>query len=103
LALRAAAGAGLSLLDRCLAKTVMKHIFVLTADALLPSLLALYDIQKKRIWRDSSVIFALPMLALQVTYPSRRRRVIGQGPPLAILAIFVVFGSIVTLTMLSYI
>jgi len=41
LALRPAAGAKLSLLDRYLAKTVMTHIFVLTAAALLPALFAL--------------------------------------------------------------
>jgi hypothetical protein len=51
LALRPAAGARLSLLDRYLAKTVMTHIFVLTAAALLPALLALYDIPEKWIWR----------------------------------------------------
>jgi hypothetical protein len=77
LTLRPAAGARLSLLDRYLAKTVMTHIFVLTAAALLPGLLALYDIQEKWIWRDAGVLFALPMLALQVTFPRRRRKVTG--------------------------
>src|SRR5271155_5770997 len=47
LTLRPAAGARLSLLDRYLAKTVMTYIFVLTAGALVPLLIALYDIQKK--------------------------------------------------------
>ena len=50
LAVRPAAGARLSLLDRYLAKTVMTYIFVLTAGALLPALLALYDIQV-RSWK----------------------------------------------------
>ena len=103
LALRPAAGARLSLLDRYLAKTVMTYIFVLTAGALLPALLALYDIQEKLIWRDSAVLFGLPMLSLQVTYPLRRRKVAGEGPPPAIFAVFVVFGSAVTLAMLGYV
>jgi hypothetical protein len=103
LALRPAAGAKLSLLDRYLAKTVMTYIFVLTAAALLPPLLALYDIQEKWIWRDSGVLFGLPMLFLQATYPFRRRKVVGKGPPPAIFAVFVVFGSLVTLAMLGYI
>ena len=103
LALRQAAGARLSLLDRYLAKTVMTYIFVLTAAALLPALFALYDIQEKWIWRGSGVLFALPMLSLQVTYPRRRRKVVGKGPPPAIFAVFVVFGSAVTLAMLGYI
>jgi hypothetical protein len=102
LAVRPASGARLSLLDRYLAKTVMTYIFVLTAGALLPLLLALYDIEEKWIWRCSAVLFALPMLSLQVTYPYRRRKVIGDGPPRAILAVFVVLGSIVTLAMLGY-
>jgi hypothetical protein len=103
LTLRPATGARLSLLDRYLAKTVMTYIFVLTAGALLPALFALYDIQEKWIWRDSGVLFALPMLSLQVTYPHRRRKVAGKGPPFAIFAVFVVFGSAVTLAMLGYV
>ena len=43
------------------------------------------------------------MLALQVTYPWRRRKVTGQGPPPAIFAVFVVLGSAVTLAMPGYI
>jgi hypothetical protein len=103
LALRPAAGARLSLLDRYLAKTVMTYIFVLTAGALLPALLSLYGVQENWIWRSSGVLFALPMLSLQVTYPLRRRKAVGKGPPPAIFAVLVVFGSAVTLTMLGYV
>ena len=103
LALRPATGARLSLLDRYLARAVMTHIFVLTAAALLPAVFALYDIEEKWIWRGSAVLFALPMLYLQVTYPRRRREVTGEGPPPAIFAVFVVFGSTVTLAMLGYV
>jgi hypothetical protein len=101
LTVRPAAGARLSLLDRYLAKTVMTHIFVLTAAALLPPLLALYGIQDAWIWRGSALLFALPMLSLQVTYPYRRRKVIGKSPPPAIFAVFVVLGAVVTLAMLG--
>lgn len=97
LTLRPAAGARLSLLDKYLAKTVMTHIFVLMVAALLPPLFALYDVQETWIWRDSAVLFALPMLFLQITYPHRRRKVIGKAPPLAIYAVFVVLGALVTL------
>ena len=103
LALRQAAGARLSLLDRYLAKTVMTYVFVLTAGALLPALFALYDVQENWIWRGSGAIFGLPMLYLQVTYPRRRRKVVGKGPPPPIFAVFVVVGSAVTLAMLGYI
>ncbi len=102
LALRPAAGARVSLLDRYLAKTVMTYVFVLTAGALLPALLALYDIKEDLIWRGSSVLFAVPMLSLQATYPRRRRKTTGQGPPPAIYAVLVVLGSAVTLAMLCH-
>jgi hypothetical protein len=101
LALRPAAGARLALLDRFLAKTVMTYMFVLTAGALLPALLALYGIQEKWIWRGSGVFFAVPMLSLQVTYPRRRRKAVGKGPSPGVFAVFVVFGSAVTLAMLG--
>jgi hypothetical protein len=103
LILRPATGARLSLLDRYLAKTVMTYIFVLTAGALLPALLALYDVQEKWLWRGAAVLFALPMLFLQITYPRRRRKVIGKLPPPAIFAVFVVLGAAVTLAMLGYV
>lgn len=103
LTLRPAAGARLSLLDRFLARTIMTHVFVLTAAALLPALLALFDMQETWIWRACAVLFALPMLAIQVTYPRRRRSVVGKGPPPAIFAVFVVFGAAVTLAMLGYV
>jgi hypothetical protein len=101
LVLRQAAGAKVSMLDRYLARTVMTYVFVLAAAALLPALFALYDIREDWIWRGSGVLFALPMLSLQVTYPQRRRKVVGKGPPPAIFAIFVVLGSVVTLATLA--
>jgi hypothetical protein len=102
-AVRQAAGARLSLLDRFVARTIITYIFVLTAAALLPALFALYEVREAWIWRLSGVLFGLPMLFLQATYPIRRRRAIGEGPPRAILAVLVVFGSAVTLAMLGYI
>lgn len=101
--LRQAAGAKLSMLDRYIAKTVMTYIFVLAAAALLPAILALYGVQERWIWRASGVLFGLPMLCLQATYPYRRRKVVGDGPPPAIFAVFVLFGSTVTLAMLGYV
>jgi hypothetical protein len=103
LGLRPSTGARLSLLDRYLAKTVMTYIFVLMAGALLPELLALYDIQENWIWRGSALLFAVPMLSLQLTYPLRRRKTVGTAPPPSIFAVFVVLGSAVTLAMLAYV
>ena len=103
LSVRPAAGGRSSVLDRYLAKTVMTHIFVLTGAALLPVLFALYDAPETWIWRGSAVLFAVPMVLLQVTYPHRRRRTIGSGPPPAILAVLVILGAVVTLAMLGYV
>ena len=103
LTLRPAAGAKWSLLDKYLARTVMTHVFVLTAGALLPPLLALYDASESCIWRGSALLFALPMLFIQVSYPYRRRKVVGTAPPLPIRAVFVVLGAVATLAMLVYV
>lgn len=103
LAVRPATGARLTLLDKFLAKTVMTHIFVLTAGALLPALFALFEVQEAWVWRGSSVLYALPMLFFQLTYPHRRRLTVGEGPPLPILAVFVILGAVVTLAMLCYV
>jgi len=99
LVIRQAAGAKLSLLDRFIVRNVMTYTFVLTAAALLPALLALYGVEERWIWRVSGALFALPMLSLQTTYPARRRKVVGKGPPFPILAVFVMLGSAVTFAM----
>ena len=101
--IRQAAGAKLSLLDRFIVRNVMTYTFVLTGAALLPVLFSLFEMDEKQVWSWSSVLFALPMLALQVSYPVRRRKAVGTLPPPAIYAVFVVLGSLVTLAMLGYI
>ncbi|HSN18515.1 MAG TPA: hypothetical protein VLV87_09945 [Gammaproteobacteria bacterium] len=101
--IRQAAGARLSLLDRFIVRNVMTYTFVLTGAALLPALLGLFDVGEGSIWRISAVVFALPMLALQTTYPKRRRRIVGEAPPFPIFAVFVVLGSATTALMLIHI
>src|SRR5215469_5169707 len=101
--IRQAAGAKLSLLDRFIVRNVLTYTFVLTAAALLPVLLALYDLEETEIWRGSGVVFALSILALQTTYPTRRRRVVGSLPPFPIFAVFVVLSSAMTAAMLVYV
>ena len=103
LGIRQAAGAHVSLLDRYLARTVLTHTFVLTAGALLPPLLALYGVPHAWIWRGSALLFGLPLLLLLLTYPRRRRKVVGSAPPFPIFAVFVVFGSAVLVAMLAYV
>ena len=99
---RQAAGAKLSLLDRFIVRNIMTYTFVLTAAALLPELLSYFYIGTWVVWPVSGLLFALPMLSLQLTYPLRRRRLVGSPPPLPIYAVFVVLGSAVTFTMLVW-
>jgi hypothetical protein len=47
--------------------------FIVTAGALLPSLLALYGLAPTTVWRLSSIIMAIPVLVFVVTLPRRRR------------------------------
>jgi hypothetical protein len=97
---RQTAGASLSALDRYLARTVLIHLMLLTAGALLPSLLALYDLPAHRIWRISAVLFGVPKLLLLATYPHRRYKAVGGYPPPIVFAVFIVFGSAVVLAMM---
>jgi hypothetical protein len=100
LGIRQAAGARLSLLDRFLAKTVLVQLFTLTAGALLPPLLSLFNVTQTWLWRIAAVCFALPMLALLLTYPSRRRKAVGRPPPPIVFAVFVALGSTAIAVML---
>ena len=103
LAIRQAAGAKLSVLDRYLAKTVLTNLFMLTAGALLPPLLSLYGLAENLIWGSCAALFGVPMLLLLLTYPRRRRKAVGKGPPTAVFAVFVVLGSAVLAVMLVYV
>ncbi|MGH6779866.1 MAG: hypothetical protein ACRECL_17960 [Bradyrhizobium sp.] len=100
LGIRQAAGARLSLLDRFLAKTVLVQLFTLTAGALLPPLLSLFNVSQMWLWPIAAVCFALPMLALLLSYPRRRRKTIGRPPPPIVLAVFVALGSTAIAVML---
>jgi hypothetical protein len=103
LAIRQAAGARLSLLDRFLARTVLIHLFILTSGALLPPVLALYELSEAVVWKISAVVFALPMLAVLLTYWWRRRKAVGTPPPAIVTAIYIVLGSAALGAMLIYV
>jgi hypothetical protein len=97
---RQVAGAPLSALDRLLARMVLVHLMVLTGGALLPSLLALFDMPEASIWPVAAVIFAVPKLLLLFSYPYRRRKAVGQNAPLVFYVVFVGLGSLVVVAML---
>ena len=93
LSIRQTLGAGLSPLDKFIVKTILVHFFILTCGALLPPLLGLWDVSEAWLWRVAALSFAIPMLALLVTYSHRRRKAVGTGPPPAGFAVFCSCGE----------
>jgi hypothetical protein len=103
LIIRQGAGARLSAFDRFLTRTIVGHLFVLTAGALIPALLNLYEIPEALVWKASSLMFGIPMLALLLTYPRRRIAAYGKQAPPVVLATFVGLGSVSLAAMIAYV
>jgi hypothetical protein len=103
LMLRQSAGAGLSALDRFLARTVVGHFFWLAAGGIFPSVLSLYELPEQWVWRASALLFGLPMLWLLLTYQRRRIAATGKAAPLRIVIIFIGLGSLSVLAMIGYV
>jgi hypothetical protein len=101
LALRQAAGAPLSTLDRFLARTVVGHFFWIAAGALFPAALGLYTESSPFIWKTSALLFGLPMLGILLSYPRRRFAVTGKRAPPSILILFLGAGSLSTAIMIA--
>jgi hypothetical protein len=101
LIIRQSAGGGLSPLDRFFARTVVGHFFWLAAGAILPPLLALYDLPESTVWKASALLFGLPMLAILVSFPHRRLAATGSPVPPRILAVMVVAGALATAAMIA--
>lgn len=103
LIIRQSAGGALSPLDRFFARTVVGHFFWLAAGAIFPPLLALYDLPEIMVWKVSALLFGLPMLALLVSFPHRRRAATGQPVPLRILVVMVITGALAVAAMMALI
>jgi hypothetical protein len=103
LIVRQGAGARVSPLDRFITRTIVGHLFVLTAGALIPVLLNFYEISEALIWRASSLMFGVPMLAILITYPRRRVAVFRKQAPPSVLATFVGLGSVSIVAMIAYV
>jgi hypothetical protein len=103
LIIRQAAGRNLSALDRFLTRTVVGHLTLLAAGALLPAILALYDLAEPWIWKTSALLYGLPMLALLLSYHRRRLAVTGKRAPPVVLAVFVGLASLSIAAMIGYV
>lgn len=67
--------------------------FLVVIGALLPSLLAAFNIAQDLIWRLSSLAVAIPIGVFVVTYPMRRKSLIGTGFPLRVWPMQLIFAS----------
>lgn len=56
--------------------------FIVAMGAMLPPLLALYSLGEETVWRVSSGVGAVLVLAFVAAFPSRRRRATGRGAPI---------------------
>ena len=68
-------GGRLSNYDVYLIRTVLLRSFIVAIAAMMPPLLALFDLSPTTIWRLSSLIAALLLGSYVVTFPARRRAV----------------------------
>ena len=101
LIIKQSAGGALSPLDRFFARTVVGHFFWLAAGAIIPPLLALYDLSEPALWKASALLFGLPMLAILLSFPHRRRAATGNPVPLRILIVMVVVGALSVAAMVA--
>jgi hypothetical protein len=101
--IRQVAGGSLSALDRFLTRTLVGHLTLLAAGALLPAVLALYDLAETWVWKVSALLFGLPMLALLLTYRHRRLAVTGKRAPPIVMVVFVGVASLSILAMIGYV
>jgi hypothetical protein len=99
--LRQSFGGSLSKLEILITRIFIQLGFIVAAGALLPPLLALFELKPAVIWRTCSLIASVPSFIFAVTYPSRRRIASGVPTPVAIMADVVVLTSISVMLFLS--
>ena len=58
----------------------MQAGFIVTAGGVLPQLLAFFEMSQASVWRESSVIIAIPIFLFVATIPRRRRRAATNEP-----------------------
>jgi len=76
-------GGRLSDYDVYLIRTVLLRSFIVAIAAMMPPLLALFDLSPATIWRLSSLIAALLLGSYVVTFPVRRRAVTDVPVPVS--------------------
>jgi hypothetical protein len=82
LILRQSAGSTLSSLDTIVARLFMTRGFMITYLSILPILLAAFEISQSAVWRISSAIAGISLVAMHVGYQILRGRITGEPTPL---------------------
>lgn len=79
--LRQGLGDTLSRFDTMVARFFMVWGFVIAYFAMLPPLLAAFELSQPLLWRVSGIAFGLTLAAMSLVYPVLRRRATGNRPP----------------------
>jgi hypothetical protein len=78
---RQSLGARLSPFDALVARFFMVWGFSIAYGAMLPPLLAAFELSQPVIWRTSCIAMGLMLIGLSIVYPLLRRRAVLQRPP----------------------
>src|SRR5215468_4975924 len=81
LVFRQTIGGKMTSYDSYFTLSFMQVGFIVTAGGLLPQLLALFEMSHTTVWRESSVIMAIPIFLFVATTPGRRRAATNEPIP----------------------
>jgi cation transport ATPase len=98
--IRQTLGGEMSRLEILITRIFIQLGFMVAAGAMLPPLLALFDLPHPLVWRIASLAAAIPSFLFAVTYPARRRSASGVPTPLVIwLDILVLLAAVAVLVL----
>jgi hypothetical protein len=82
LVFRQTIGGKMTSYDSYFTLSFMQAGFIVTAGGLLPQLLAFFEMSHTTVWREASVIMAIPILLFVATTPGRRRAATKEPVPI---------------------
>jgi len=80
--LRQTLGRRLRAFDALFAHVYMEFGLIISVGAMLPPLLAFWELTPTMIWQVSSGLVGIPLLVFALTYPARRRAAAGEPTPM---------------------
>ena len=79
--LRQTSGQSLQRFDILIAHVYMEFGLIVTVGSLLPPLFSFWGLGSQMVWRASSAVLGLSLLAFSLTYPRRRREAVRESLP----------------------